>query len=244
MACTGTRVSANAARTAPARSARRSAFACGRSCSRSCRAPASWRRRRRCSPPAPHACRCRGEGPLPARLDVVHDAVGELVDGGLERLGLRHPLLYGDALGLGAGEVSPRASLDVLEDDGVPARLADDPPHDGLVPLDVAPQLVDAQGGQLLALSLAHVEDRPRPKAGEPLFGAFCSPGSSSSFGSFPAGLALTTTGQRILMLYSPLQTCLSSCLSARHDERDALGDESLAPACDVRPRHVVTALP
>lgn len=183
-------------------------------------------------------------GPLPARLDVVHGAVGELVDGGLERLGLRHPLLYGDALGLGAGEVSPRASLDVLEDDGVPARLADDPPHDGLVPLDVAPQLVDAQGGQLLALSLAHVEDRPRPKAGEPLFGAFSSPGSSSSFGSFPAGLALTTTGQRILMLYSPLQTCLSSCVSARHDERDALGDESLAPACDVRPRHVVTALP
>ena len=117
-------------------------------------------------------------------------------------------------------------------------------PHDGLVPLDVASQLVDAQGGQLLALSLAHVEDRPRPKAGEPLFGAFSSPGSSSSFGSFPAGLALTTTGQRILMLYSPLQTCLSSCLSARHDERDALGDESLAPACDVRPRHVVTALP
>ena len=38
---------------------------------------------------------------------------------------------------------------------------------------------------------------------------AFSLPCSASSLGASPAGLALTTTGQRILMPCSPLRTCL-----------------------------------
>ena len=117
----------------------------------------------------------RQGGPLPLRLGIVHDAVRELVDGGLEGLRLGHALLDHDALGLGPREEPLRAARDVLERNGVPADLRNGA-HGGLVPGDAARQLFDAQGGQIPSLGLAHVEHggqaEARKPAPDPLFGA------------------------------------------------------------------------